>query len=27
VADLVIAAARRCDLMRVFGSASKPAPK
>jgi len=27
VADLVIAAAGRCELMRVFGSASKPAPK
>ena len=26
-ADLVIAAAGRCELMRVFGSASKPAPK
>ena len=27
VADLVLAAALRCDLMRVFGAASKPAPK
>ena len=27
VADLVTAAALRCDLLRVFGSASKPAPK
>ena len=27
VADLVIAAAQRCELQRVFGAASKPAPK
>jgi hypothetical protein len=27
VADLVIQAAQHCDLMRVFGAASKPAPK
>jgi hypothetical protein len=27
VADLVIHAAQRCELTRVFGSASKPAPK
>ena len=27
VADLVIAAAQKCGLMRVFGAASKPAPK
>ncbi len=27
VADLIIAAAGRCELMRVFGAASKPAPK
>lgn len=27
VADLVIHAAQSCDLMRVFGAASKPAPK
>ena len=27
VADLVIAAAQRCELLRVFGAASKPAPK
>lgn len=27
VADLVIAAAQKCDLQRVFGAASKPAPK
>ncbi|MCE9610065.1 MAG: glycosyltransferase [Chthoniobacter sp.] len=27
VADLVIAAALRCELVRVFGAASKPAPK
>jgi hypothetical protein len=27
VADLVMHAAQRCELTRVFGSASKPAPK
>jgi hypothetical protein len=27
VADLVIHAAQSCELMRVFGAASKPAPK
>ena len=27
VADLVIAAAQHCELMRVFGAASKRAPK
>ena len=27
VADLVMHAAQSCDLMRVFGAASKPAPK
>ena len=27
VADLVIAAAQRCELLRVFGAASQPAPK
>jgi glycosyltransferase involved in cell wall biosynthesis len=26
-ADLVMASAQRCELMRVFGAASKPAPK
>ena len=27
VADLIIAAAGRCEMIRVFGAASKPAPK
>ena len=27
VADLVIAAAQRCELKRVFGASSKPAPQ